>query len=120
MLSGAILNSDATLNNFQEIGQLTIFRGEEIKVVVRIKNRQLDLRYIPASGAVVTFTFNTTAGTLDKIATLEADDRSMASFTLSETETADLLSGDIKFSVVEGTVTKKGLIVDGIGMVTEC
>ena len=120
MLSGTVLNSDATLNNFQEIGQLSIFRGEEIVVQFRIKNRQLGIRYIPAASATVTFTFNTSSGTLDKVATLNTDDRSMASFTLSETETESLLSGDIKFSVVDGTVTQKGLIVDGIGMVSEC
>lgn len=120
MLSGSVLNSDATLNNFQEIGQLEIFRGEEITMNIRIKNRQLDLRYIPDAGAVVTFTFNTSSGTLDKVATPLTDDRSIVSMTLSETETADLLSGDIKFSVVEGTVTKKGVIVDGLGMVTDC
>jgi len=120
MLSGTVLNSDATLNNFQVIDQLEIFRGEEINAQFRIENRQLEIRYIPDVGAVVTFTFNTSSGTIDKVATLNTDDRSMATVNLSEAETAELLSGDIKFTVVEGTVTKKGLIVDGIGMVSAC
>jgi len=120
MLSGSLLNSNATLNHFHEMGSLEIFRGEEIVVQIRLKDRQSGNRYIPAVGAVITIGFNTSKGKLSVVATANADDRSMVSLTLQEADTELILSGDLKITVVEGTVTKKGQITDGIQMVTEC
>lgn len=119
MLSGSILTSNSTLNNFQEIGGLEIFRGEEIILQFRIKDRQTGSRYVPASGAVITITLNDGDTGLIKTGVMNVDDRSMVSVTLSEADTESILSGDINFDVVEGTVTKKGQIVDGIRMLNE-
>lgn len=119
MLTGAILTSNSTLNNFSEIGSLEIFRGEEITLQFRIKDRQTGKRYMPASGATLTITFKDGSTGIAKAATLNPDDRSMASVVLDEADTLLILSGDLEFTLLEGSVTKKGVIVDGIRMIVE-
>lgn len=120
MFSGSILTSNSTLNNFQEQGSLEIIRGEEVNLQIKIKDPNSGNRYIPDSAATITVTFNISGGTVVKSATMNPDDRSIISLTLDEVDTSLILSGDIKFTILEGTVTKKGIIVDGLQMATDC
>lgn len=118
MLSGKVLNSGATTNNFVEIGSLEFISGEELTVVIRIHDPELDLRYIPPTTNITTFTLNKPDGTdLEKTGTMDTDDRSIIRFTLSETETADLLGGNIKYSLDilgDGTQIKKGVVQNAL------
>lgn len=114
MLSGQILNSDASLNNFIVIDSKGFIPGEQFDLVVRLRNDELSLRYVPALTAIITFTFNNTDGTtLDKVATpVDSGDRSMQKTTISEAESELLLSGNFSFTVDvlgNGTEIKKGI-----------
>ena len=118
MITAKILNSDATLNNFKEIGSLDFVPGSEVKLVIRLWDTQLDLRRIPAAAAVVKIFLNKTDGTtLEKTMTPLADDRSIMSTTLDETETEELLGGNFTIEedvLGDGTQIKKGMVQNGI------
>ena len=113
MLTCQILNSDATLNNFIDIGSKEFIPGEEFILVVRGINKELDLRYIPLSTTVATCTLLDIDGnTISKVATLMTDDRSIMSIAITEAESDTLASGTITFSLDElgdGTKITKGI-----------
>ena len=115
MLSGQILNSNATLNNFIVIDAKEFIPGEEFKLQIRIINNELNgLRYIPPNTCITKFTFNDTNGnTFQKTATKLTDDRSIMSMTIEESESEILQSGTITFEIDElgnGTKITKGII----------
>ena len=119
MLSGQILNSDASLNNFIITDTKEFIPGEQFDLVVRLLNPELDLRYVPPTTAIITFTFNKTdLTTFTKVsAPVDVLDRSMQKMTIQESESTDLLSGNISFSVDvlgDGSVIKKGIIENGL------
>jgi len=121
-LSADMLNSEATLNVFIEIGSKDFIPGEEIRLVFRFANPDLDLRYIPPATTVAEFTFNKTDGsTFNKTAALTSDDRSIATLDLEEIETEDLSGGNIGFNLdVNGDGSKilKGIIKNGLRRVS--
>lgn len=119
MLTGVILASNSTLNNFTELDGLSIIRGSEVNLQLRLQDADTEHRYIPDAAAVITITLNDGSTGLEKTMTMNADDRSMLSVTLTEAETELILSGDIKITVDESGVTKKGLMVDALRMIDE-
>lgn len=119
MLTAEILNGDATLNTFIIIGTLSFLPGEEVEAVIRLKDSNKNLRYIPPIDTIVTLNFDKTDGTtLQKVVTLSAGyeferDLSMIKFVLEESETEELIGGNIYFDLDlggTGTSIKKGLI----------
>lgn len=126
MFTAKILNSDATLNNFAEIGSLDFIPGEEKTFVFRLYDDVKNLRYIPPATNITTLTFNKTDGTsFTKTTTLvDSDDRSLQKVTLSETETTDLLGGNISFDLdLAGDASQivKGIIYNGLNkVITGC
>ena len=119
MLSGQVLNSDASLNNFIVTDSKPFIPGEEFDLVIRFINDELDLRYVPPATNIATFTFNKTDGTtFTKIASvLDSGDRSIVKMTISETESADLLGGNIIFELDingNGSVIKKGVVKNAL------
>lgn len=118
MITAKILNSDATLNNFKEIGSLDFIPGAETKLVIRLQDTQLDLRHIPPATATIKLIFNQTDGsTLEKTTTEFADDRSMQFITLEEAETDLLLGGNFTMEIdVLGDASKieKGIVSNGL------
>jgi hypothetical protein len=111
MLDVKILNSQATLNDFKEIGSLEYVPGENLDVVVRLFNSQLDIRYIPDPGATYTLVFEQKDGTeLSKTPTeLSAEDRSILTTSLTPTETENIVGSNIRVEVTEGPEVKKGV-----------
>lgn len=116
MLDIKLLNSDAQLNNFKEIGSVAYVPGEDVTLVLRLILSQLKIRYIPASGATVAVTFQTKTGVdLVKAATeLDAGDRSMWTVSLSQAETLDIIGQNFTVGVTEGAVLKKGLALNAL------
>ncbi len=119
MLSLKVLNSDATLNNFFELGTLQIVRGEDAKIILQLFQSQKKIRYISAAGATITASFLKSDGTtIDKTASLPfADDRSIIQFDLDETETAELISQNIMVDIEEGAILTKAFLQMGLQVI---
>jgi hypothetical protein len=123
MLTGTILNSNASLNDFRDLGSIEIIKGEQIDLVIRTIDRQTDIRYIPPATAIIKVIFNTSEGDLEKIMTAFTDDRSISKVTLEEVDTESILSGDLRVIIDEagdGSIIKKGVIVDAIRSTQDC
>lgn len=106
LLGLKVLNSDATLNNFVESNSVQIVRNADAKIVMRLVQPQHNnLRYVPASGATFSITFQKSDGTtLVKTPTQPfADDRSILQVLLTEVETALIISQSLNVQVDEGS-----------------
>ena len=123
MLTGNILSSDTTLNNFDILDTKDFIPGEEFMLFMRITNpEKSNLRYIPPSTAIITLVFNKNdSSTFTKVSpaevTILADDRSIVSVSVSEAESLDLAGGNFQFKIDElgdGTKILKGIIQQGL------
>lgn len=112
-----VLNSDAVLNNFEELNTVSIVRGADAKVVMRlVQPAHKGLRYVPASGATFSITLQNSDGTtLVKTPTQPfADDRSILQITLSEAETAALISQGLNVEMNEGAEKTFAVLQSGL------
>lgn len=123
MLSGQVLNSDATLNNFIVLETKNFIPGSQFTFVMRILNDDLGIRYIPADTAIVTLVFQNQDGTeLSKVATPLTDDRSILSIEISELESTSIRGGNMSFSVDvagDGSNIMKGIMSNALARVLE-
>ncbi len=123
-LTAKILNSDATLNSWTDIGSLTFQPGETKTLQMRLFDQDEGIRFTPPAAAVMTVTFNTTTGTLVKTATLNADDRALATVALTAADTEKMLSGNFTFSIDllgDSSQIAKGLVRSGLSkLVVDC
>lgn len=116
-----MLNSDATLNDFRDIGTHQIVRGADTTIIMRILQPNKDeIRYIPDAGA--TFSIDLLKSddtTLTKVPTQPfADDRSILQLTLTETETLDLISQNLNLQITEGSDISYAILQAGLQMIT--
>lgn len=103
MLTANVLNSDATLNDFEEIGSVQFIPGEQITLVLQLINPQLNLRFVPLAGSIITLILNNADGTvLNPAMTMMTDDRSIISGVITSTQSANLIGGNIQFKVDNG------------------
>lgn len=112
-----VLNSDATLNNFQEGSNARIGRGADATVMLRIAHLDKNgLRYIPAVGATLSITLtNSDESELVKTPTQPfADDRSILQLDLSDAETAELISQSLNLEINEGAVKSLAMLAGGL------
>tara|TARA_R110000868_G_C10973188_1_gene771448 strand:+ start:1338 stop:1721 length:384 start_codon:yes stop_codon:yes gene_type:complete len=122
MLLGQVLNSQATLNNYIELGSLEFVPGEKFDLFIKIMNSQLDIRYVVENtNAIVKFIFNKSNNLTEEVtATFMANDRSIVSAEVSAAISAEILGGtfimeidvngdglDIKKVVAQGGLTKQ-------------
>lgn len=118
MIKGKVLNSEALLNNFIEIGALEFIAGSELKLVIRLYDDQLNLRYIPVDTCVTKITFlKSDNTTFEKTGIPEEDDRSIIRFSLSEVETTGLMGGNLRLSLDllgDGTSIVRGIIANAL------
>lgn len=98
MINAKLISSDATLNNFKELGALDITPGENADVAIRLFDEQKGIRYVAGASAEVKLRFiNKDGTTLEKTATaVDAGDRSMWRVSLSQAETTDLGGSNIE------------------------
>lgn len=122
MFTANILNPNATVNSYKQVTSIDFIPGDKIKLAFQIIDPNEDLRYIPPSTAIVTFSFNKTDGTtLEVQATLMADDRSMGNLIISAAQSADLYGGNFFFSIDnlgDGTSVDDGVIYNGLNKIT--
>lgn len=119
-LSLQVLNSDAILNSFIDIGVQRFTSGDDVVFVFKLWQPDKNIRYVPAVGAVITCDFKKSDNTtVAKTATLPfADDRSIIKFTLTGAETAELISQNIKVQIDEAGVISSAFKQSAIQKVT--
>lgn len=119
MLSAVIINEDAELNWFFEIGSADFVPGSTVKLCLQLINEEKELRYIPPETAELTLKFLKTDGSeLEKAATLiDADDRSLWTVSLTAEESLEIVGGNVLLSLDilgDGTEIKLGVIENAI------
>lgn len=116
MLTLNILNNAATLNTFFVSGTKEFMAGEDVKLIMRLIQIDLNLRYIPVVGATITIDFKKSDDTiLTKTATFPfADDRSIIQVDLTELESADLISQTLIVKLDEAGVTTFATLQSGL------
>lgn len=125
MLNLQVLNDSPSLNNFSNIGSKTFVGGETLELYLRLFQDDKDIRYIPASGATITLDLlKSDDTTITKTATIPfTDDRSVLQFSITDTETQDIISQNLVVKIVEGTNITFALLQSGIRKVntsTDC
>jgi len=120
ILTLKVLNEDASLNNWQDIGSAQIVRGSDAKLILQLFQADRKIRYIPDAAATITMDLlNSDGTTLSKTATFPfADDRSIIQFTLSDAETALLIGQNLVVDVQEGSNTSIAVLSMGLQMIS--
>lgn len=115
-MQARLLNSDAELNNFKEISALNYVPGENPTIVFRLFDEQLGIRFIPTAVATMTVDMiNSDGTTLTKTPTvLDADDRSIWTFNLTDTETQALAGSNIQVNLDDNGDLKKAVIANAL------
>jgi hypothetical protein len=117
MITASILNSTASLNDFDVIGSLEFIPGAPFTLVIRLEQDQrLDaLRYIPdISSSLVIYLPKKDGTDLAVNMTVFTDDRSIWSAQISQADSEDLASGNITFDLTDNGVLRKGWIQNGL------
>jgi len=115
-MNAILLNSEASLNNFIQIGSVSYSPGEAVKVAFRLINDQLDIRLIPGATATVSVDIaNADGTTTTKSATvISADDRSMWSIDLDTTDTQNISGSNMEITLTDGADIKKAIVFNGL------
>lgn len=104
ILSLQMLNSDATLNNFVDIGTARFVPNYSLDLVMRILQPQKGgLRYVPDAAATFSMDFKLSDGTtINKTPTvLDAGDRSILTVSLTDSETELLIGQNLTVEITE-------------------
>jgi hypothetical protein len=120
LLSLKVLNEDASLNNFMDIGSARIVRGSDAKLVLQLIQPDRKIRYIPDAGFTATLDLLLSNGTtITKTASTPfADDRSIIQFDLTDTETLTLISQNLLVKMDEGTNRSHAILQAGLQMIS--
>lgn len=103
ILTLQMLNEDATLNSFFDIGSAKFIPGVPVKLVMRLIQISRDLRYVPDAASTFSLTLKKSDGTtLSKVPTfLDSGDRSLIVVNLSNVETQLLIGQNISVTITE-------------------
>lgn len=120
LLTLKVLNEDATLNNWVDIGSAQIARGSDAKLNLQLIQVDRKIRYVPDVAAVITADFlNSDGTTLSKTATFPfVDDRSIIQFTFTDAETALMIGQNLVVDVQEGSNTSIAILQLGLQMLS--
>lgn len=102
-----IINKDAQLNNFFEVGSARFVPGFPVKINMRLFNSELKLRHVPSAAATFAITLKNSDGTtISKVPTaLDAGDRSLLTMDLTGTETSLLIGQKFELVITDGSDT---------------
>lgn len=117
ILTMKVLNSDATLNNFQEGTVATFIPGSALTLVLRLQQIDRPIRYVPDAAAVITIGLLKSDNTvLTKTATfVDSSDRSLIKFSLSAAETATIIGQNLDVDISEpGPITSTAILQYGL------
>lgn len=116
MLTLDIVSRNPQLNTFMLSKNFQFASGEDVKVIMRLFQSDLGIRYIPLVGATITIALlNSDGTTLSKTCAFTfADDRSIIEFSLSAAESALVISQNLVVNVVEAGSTKIAVLQYGL------
>lgn len=122
MLLGKMINNAASLNDFRSIGSVCYVLGDKVTMNFQLFDEQLKLRYVPPSTAIITVTFNNMDGTtFTQVGSfIDPLDQSLITVPLTAIQTAQLLGGNVTFTVdVLGDATQilRGMIFSALNQV---
>jgi len=118
MLIAHVLNSSATVNDYDVISTLNFIPGSSIKLVIQLKQPQnKNLRYFTEAGATLTVKLPKTDGTTLDVTMTALADLSMWSGDIDAADTEDLVGGNMTFTLVEGLVTTQGWAQNALAIV---
>lgn len=116
MLTLQILNNEAVLNAFFISSNKSFVSGEDVKILMRIYNPNLNIRYIPISGASISVELLKSDNTvLTKIASFPfPDDRSIIQLDITALESVDIISQNLIVKIAEGLTTTYAILQGGL------
>jgi hypothetical protein len=115
MIRGKMINAAASLNNYQHIGSVEYMLGDAFVLNFQLWDPELKIRFVPPATAIVKVTLNNQDSTTNvKTATfIDPLDLSLNSIAITAADSAQLLDGNLNFSVDllgDGTKIVNGLI----------
>lgn len=115
-----VLNPDATLNNFSDIGSARVYKGSDQVLMLQLFQTDRKIRFIPSNTAVITVDFlKSDNTTFTKTATFPfADDRSIFQINLLDTETPNLTTQNLIAKIVDGADISYAILQGGLQMVS--
>ena len=116
MLTLDIVSKNPQLNSFTLSKNFAFAAGEDVKVIMRLFQPDLNIRYVPDVAAVITIALKKSDGTtLSKTCAFTfADDRSIIEFTMSAAETATVIGQNLVVNIVEGSTTQIAVLQYGL------
>ena len=116
MLTLDIVSKNPQLNSFSLSKSQMFASGETVKVIMRLFQPDLQIRYIPSAAAVITIDLKKSDGTvLAKTCSFTfADDRSIIEFSLSAIESASVIGQNLIVKIVDGSDTQMAVLQYGL------
>jgi hypothetical protein len=119
MLTGQLLNSQATINQYTEISNVSFVPGSSVTVILQMIQDQLNIRYFEDNAnATIEFTFPGSNGNdVVKAGTFPFNDRSIIKCVLDSTDTENLQGGNFTFKIDvngDGTQILQGFVNNGL------
>lgn len=116
MLSLRVIDKASTLNNFSFKSSITFAGGETVTLRLVLWQADKQIRYIPASGAVITLDLRKSDETvITKTATQPfADDRSVIEISLTSVESAAIISQNLAATITESGSTTIAVLENAI------
>lgn len=108
MLTLKVLNEAASLNDFKESTSYSFLKGTDFTLIMRIYDTSTGIRRVLDEDDEVTINLTTSTGTdLEKTATFPfAGDRSIIKIEVTDTESENLLGGNIVAEILEDATSK--------------
>jgi len=123
MFIGKLITKSSTLNNIKQLGSIEFRNGEYLPISFILFDNETQQRYIPLVDSIVIVSLNLSDDTiLTKSVSLNLDDRSICSFSLTKEETVKLLGGNITFTIDElgtGTQIREGIIRNALARIVD-
>lgn len=116
MLTLDLVSKNPQLNTFTLSNNFQFASGEDVKVIMRLFQPDLKIRYIPTVGATITIDLKKSDGTiLTKTCSFTfADDRSIIEFSLTALESTTIISQNLVVKIVDGSTTQFAVLQYGL------
>lgn len=116
ILSLQAISTDATLNNFFELGSIKFIPGQALTLNLRLMQTERPLRFIPADTALVELTLLKSDGTSLTVPLnfLDDDDRSLLTADINAVDMEGVISQNLIVTITDGTDTHTSTLQNGL------